>query len=294
MLENKNIFLILFRGLKVIIMTLFGFAILIVFSCTNSYEVICMPNSSFIISFSKDENINLVNQSNFAYIIFTIVDKEEKPIFSYIWDLNFENESVFNYKYDLKPGEYNLYAIISTNRVLNSNNLYEFVINGFCFEKKIIKPYENININLYFNGITLRKIIFDYKSKSGYEFEFNFKDIFKDYAFIFDKLFYFYSLYIYFDLNNDMKYDSKKDKSFRITKGYISVVDLNILTYKAPLIYNDTNNHIGDTINIFMRTGIKIKTSLFIKNFFDNNNIYKIYFQEDFKFLSQIILEDRK
>jgi len=87
MLENKNIFLILFRGLKVIIMTLFGFAILIVFSCTNSYEVICMPNSSFIISFSKDENINLVNQSNFAYIIFTIVDKRRKTKYFLIFGI---------------------------------------------------------------------------------------------------------------------------------------------------------------------------------------------------------------
>lgn len=261
-----------------------------IFSCSNSFEVMCTPNSNLIINLSKDNNIGLYKEDDKIKIIFTLTDNKFKPVFSRVWDvtnIDYEDISV-----NLVPGNYFYFAIITKEWSINNQNETAYVIKGLYYKEIIVKPYENLAITQIFEDITKLNKSCNINIINEYTFKFTFNEYFPNIGFLFDKLFYFYSLYIYFDLNNDGKYDSNKDKYVRIVKDDIKVLDKDNLEYKAILFYDDKKNHIGEKIKLFCRTGIKIKTSLFTKNFFEINKIDKIFFYDEFKLINTIYLDE--
>ncbi|MCX8059371.1 MAG: hypothetical protein N3A58_08155 [Spirochaetes bacterium] len=261
----------------------------LLYSCSNSFEVICSPNAILNVSLNIDNNKNIYNENDKIKIIFTIVDSKYKPVFSKIWDIENINKEQLELK--LVPGKYFYYSILTKEWTFNENQEFQFKIKAFFYKDFIIKPYEKITIDQVFEDINLFNKTYKLNIINEYTFEFIFNENLNNLSYYYDFLFYYYSLYIYFDLNNDGKYDSKKDKSVRILKDNIEIIDRNNIKYKAVLYFDDKLNHMNQKIGIFSKTGIKIKTSLFQKNFFEINKIDKIYFLEEFKFIDSIYLK---
>lgn len=238
-------------------------------SCNNINNNLLKESSSllFKIDWNNSKNNRLIPEQT-DYIIVSLYSLELE---NYKKTIQIQKNDNTEKVISLFPGNYNI-VIFATSKELNNDKIYYKIITTYSTSFEIA-PDENkiIDSNLeQFNIVAQVSNLLDFKIGDTFYFYLTIPDL-KNYIDI-------YSFYYILDFNKNGGTDSGLIKKIRVTKGNIEMQNSNDGTLFKITCLTSIEDFLDTEAKLGYKVEFRMDKDYFADEFFDENNIYKIYY----------------